>query len=227
MLRGTELQMVIDTETADESADSDDSDSRSESINDLAASEDDFDWGESDDLKTPKKQIDNKTEQAITSFERFAFPEWSREFPLEINGEHLPLRVLRLQLLYGGAFCTNMELIDLSTPAHIRFDVQDVLDLLKDKREDKMHRCTYTLNSINKLVLPNVKELTSGDMVKKILEDFCGVLCGENGKIRELVLRSDEISNEFTTGDLGWVEDFLSSYNLDTVTVSILQLIIV
>ena len=153
--------------------------------------------------------IDNATEKAITSFERFIFPEW----PEESNGE--ALRVLRIQLLNGGGFCADMKLIDLSTPANVRLDTRDVLNLLKEKKR---------LNSIKKLVLPNVKELTAGDMVKNVLKDFCGVLCGENGKIKELVLRSDEISNEFTAGDLGWVKDFLSSYDMDTVTVSILQL---
>ena len=160
--------------------------------------------------------IPNATKKAITSFERFIFPEW----PAQIKGSDTEaLRMLRLQLLNGGGFCVDMKLIDLSTPANVRLDIQDVLNLLKEKFEEMSH---CTLNSIEKLVLPNVKELTAGDIVKKILKEFCLVLCGENGEIKELVLRSDEISNEFTAGDLGWIEDFLSSYNLDTVTVSIL-----
>ena len=121
--------------------------------------------------------------------------------------------------MHGGGFCTDMKQIDLSTPANVRFNIQDVLDLFKDK----MSHCT--LNSIEKLLLPNVKELTTGDMVKDMLEGFCRILCGENGKIKELVLRSDKISNEFTAGDLEWVTSFLSSYNLDRVTVSVLQLV--
>ena len=94
-----------------------------------------------------KNKVDNKTKQAITSFERFVFPEW----PLEINDEPLPLSVLCLQLLYGRGFCLGMKLIDLSTPANIRFDIKDVLNLL----QDKMRHCT--LKSIEKLVLPHCR----------------------------------------------------------------------
>ena len=166
--------------------------------------------------------IVNATEKAITSFERFIFPEWPGHGQIgksSAEALRLALRVLRLQLMHGGGFCTDMKQIDLSTPANVRFDIQDVLDLFKDK----MSHCT--LNSIEKLLLPNVKELTTGDMVKDMLEGFCRILCGENGKIKELVLRSDKISNEFTAGDLEWVTSFLSSYNLDRVTVSVLQLV--
>lgn len=153
----------------------------------------------------------NNTEKALTSFERFIFPEWPNQ-TAESNDE--ALEVLRLQLLYGGGFCADMKLIDLSTPDNVRFDMRDVLRLLKEKMGHS------AINSVEKFVLPNVKQLTTGDMVKNLLGDFCGAFCGENVKIKEVVLRCDEVSSEFMAGDLEWVDSFLSCYNLDRTTVS-------
>lgn len=157
--------------------------------------------------------IDNTTEKAITTFGNFVLPGWPEE---SAEGNVMALKLLRCQFLYGGGFCTEMDSIDLSTPANVRLDIQAVLGLLKEK----MNHCT--INSVGKFVLPNVKELTTGDNVKNMLGDFCGTLCG-NGersiKIKEVVIKCDEISNDFTAGDLEWVEDFLSCYSLDRVTV--------
>ena len=148
----------------------------------------------------------NNTEKALTSFKRFIFPEWPKQ---TAEGNDEALEVLNLQLHHGGGFYANMKLIDLSTPANVRFDIQCVLDLLKKKMRHS------TINSVEIFVLPNVKELTGGDMVKNMLGDFCG----ENIKIKEVVLKSDEVSSGFTAGDLEWVKGFLSHYNLDKVTV--------
>ena len=152
----------------------------------------------------------NNTEKALTSFDRFIFPEWPKQ-TAECSDE--ALEVLRLQLLYGGGFCADMNLIDLSTPENVRLDIQDVLSLFKEKMRHS------TINSVEKFVLPNVKQLTTGDMVENLLGDFCGAFCGENITIKEVVLRCDEISSEFIAGDLKWVDRFLSHYNLDKVTV--------
>jgi len=121
-----------------------------------------------------------------------------------------------MQLRYGGGFYANMELIDLSTPVNVRFDTEDVLHLLKEK----IGHCA--IKSIDKFVLPNLKELTGGDVAKNILGGFCGALCGENTengiKIKEVVLRCDKVSSNFTA-NLEWIDSFLSCYNLDTVNV--------
>ena len=152
----------------------------------------------------------NNTEKALTSFERFIFPEWPKQ-TAECSDE--ALEVLRLQLLYGGGFCADMKLIDLSTPENVRFDIQGVLSHFKEKMRHS------AINSVEKFVLPNVKQFTTGDIVENLLGDFCGAFCGENITIKEVVLRCDEIPSEFTAGDLKWVDRFLSHYNLDKVTV--------
>ena len=165
-------------------------------------------------LYNPSYNVDNSTEKALTSFERFVSPEWPVAQSVQSNDE--ALETLILQLEHGGGFCTDvMKLIDLSTPDNIRFDIRDVLGLMKDKMKDS------TISSIERLVLPNMKELTAGDTVREILGDFCGILCGENGKISEVVLKSDEIPSTFTAGNLEWVKGFCSHYKVDKITVSI------
>ena len=153
--------------------------------------------------------IDNTTEKAITRFERFIFPEW----PAGANDE--ALEMLRQQLEHCGGFCAEMKLIDLSTPENVRFDIEEVLELLKHKISDRV----IPINSVETFVLPNVKKLTSGEAVKNMLGDYCGAFCGENTTIKEVVLRCDEISDDFVAGDLEWVKGFFSCYSMDRVIV--------
>ena len=162
------------------------------------------------------REYPNNTKEALTSFERFIFPEWPGKQTAERNSE--ALEVLRLQLLYGGGFCSDMKLIDLSTPENVRFDSEEVSRVLKLLKEKMRHS---TINSVEKFILPNVKQLTTGDMVKNLLGDFCGAFCGEETKVNitEVVLRCDEVSSEFIADDLKWVDSFLSRYNLDRTTV--------
>ena len=171
---------------------------------------------EEEPLCNPSYNVVNTTEKALTSFERFVSSEWPVAQSAESNDE--ALETLMLQLEHGGGFCTDvMKLIDLSTPDNVRFDIPDVLYLLTDKMKGS------TISSVKKLVLPNVKELTAGDRVKELLGNFCGILCGENGKISEVVLKSDEISSTFTAGNLEWVKGFYSQYKVDKITVSIYE----
>lgn len=148
----------------------------------------------------------NTTEKALSNFEGFISNEWPRNW----GGE---LRVLELQLMYGGEFCENMKLIDLSTPAHVRLDSSEVLGLL----EKKITNNKFPMKCIERLVLPNVKELTSGDMVKEEIEKFCRALGGKGTtavKVKEVIMKCDEVSSKFITGDLKWIGRFFLNSNL-------------
>lgn len=154
----------------------------------------------------------NATEKPLTKFEDFISNEW----PEGWEGE---LQVLHLQLMHGGEFCENMKVIDLSTPAHVRPDVTEVLSLL----EVKISTNKYAMKHVHKLVLPDVRELASGDMVKEVIENYCRVLRSERTamvKIAEVVIRCDKVSNNFTAGNLRWIEGFHTCNKLGAITVS-------
>ena len=153
----------------------------------------------------------NATEKPLSKFEGFISNEW----PEGWGGE---LEVLELLLTHGGEFCTDMGVIDLSTPAHVRLDSTKALDLLKNKIMNNKS----TLESVAKLVLLNVGELASGDQVKALIEDHCRVLSckGTKVQIKEVIIKCDEVSTKFVTGDMRWIGDFRSCNNLGAIAVS-------
>jgi len=148
-------------------------------------------------------EIQNNTEAAITTFERFISNEWPDDL------QDLALEVLRYQFMYGGGFCSVMKTVDLSTPKNVRLDIEKVLLLLKEKTS------ISHITSLQKFVLPVVKTLRSGDVVKKLLGDFCGALSGgltTLPKVDEIVIHCDELSNDFHPGDLEWIGEFHSAF---------------
>ena len=153
----------------------------------------------------------NATEKPLSKFEGFISNEW----PEGWRGE---LEVLHRNLTHGGDFSTDMEVIDLSTPACVRLDSTKVLDLL----ESKIMNSESTLEHVGKLFLPNVRELASGDEVKAMIEDYCRVLRGQGTKVRieGVIIKCDEVSAKFVPGDTSWIEGFRSYNNLGTIAVS-------
>ena len=147
------------------------------------------------------EEVQNNTEKAITTFERFVSWEWPE------NCNDGAMEKLRLQLKHGGGFSSTMKTIDFSTPKNVRLDTDEVLGLLCEKTQHSR------IESAEKLVLPVVTNLRSGEVVKNLLEDFCAALAGGSStllRINEIVLRCDEIPNDFCTGDLEWIENFHS-----------------
>ena len=145
--------------------------------------------------------IQNNTETAITVFECFV----SREWPGNCNDE--AIKMLELQLHYGGGFSSNMVKIDLSTPKDVRLKTDQVLDLL----DKKTHHSP--IESVEKIVFPAIKKLQSGDEVMRLVRDLYRILLSgshKRPKIDEMVFHFDEISDEFCAGDLEWIEKFRS-----------------
>ena len=154
----------------------------------------------------------NTTEKPLSNFEGCIDNDW----PIGWGGE---LQVLQLHLMCGGEFCANMKTIDLSTPAHVRLDSSEVLRLLGNKIMNNKS----AIEQVGKFVLPNVKEITSGDMVKVMIEKFCRALCGKGTTIvwiREIIIQCDEVSSKFVPGNLRWIETFRSCNKLNVITVS-------
>ena len=123
----------------------------------------------------------NATEKSLNHFEGFISNNW----PADHGGELQVMTVLQLQLMSGGEFCANMKAIDFSTPAHVKLDSSEVLGLLKNKTTSNK----FAIQKVGKFVLPNVKEITSGDMVKIMIEKFCRALCGKG----TTMVRIDEV----------------------------------
>ena len=157
----------------------------------------------------------NATEKPLSHFEGFLSNDW----PVDGGSELQVMAVLQLQLMRGGEFCANVKTIDFSTPAHVRLDSSEVLRLLKIKTMNNK----FTIEQVGKFVLPNVKEVTSGGMVKTMIEEFCRALCGKGTtvvRINEIIIQCDEVSRKFVAGDLRWIEGFRSYNNLNVITVS-------
>ena len=150
-------------------------------------------------------------EKRLSKFEGFISNKW----PEGRGGE---LEVLQAQLTHGGDFSTDMKVIDLSTPACVGMDTTKVLSLL----ENKILNGKDTLEHIGTLVLPNVRELASGDEVKVMIEDYCRILCcrGKKVQLEEVIIKCDEVSGKFVPGDLSWIEGFRSYNNVGTIAVS-------
>jgi len=140
------------------------------------------------------REIINKTESSITVFEGFIADGW----PITTS-EVKALEVLEQQLKYGGGFCEEMKRIDLSTPPNVYLDIDQVISLLSHKTN------TSAVKKVEKFVLPNIRVLESGDMIKKLLEDFCQSLGGST-TIDELSIHCDQVSDKFIANDLKWIK---------------------
>ena len=64
-------------------------------------------------------------------------------------------------------------------------------------------------------MLLNVRELASGDQVKALIEDHCRVLSckGTKVQIKEVIIKCDEVSTKFVTGDMRWIGIFVLTTN--------------
>jgi len=147
------------------------------------------------------EELQNNTEKAITTFERFVSREWPE------NCNDVAIKKLGLQLKYGGGFISTMKTIDFSTPKDVRLDTDKVWALLYEKTRHSR------IESVEKLVLPVVTKLRSGEVVRDLIKDFCLALAGGSNQlplIDEIVLHCDEIPDNFCTGDLDWIERFYS-----------------
>ena len=154
--------------------------------------------------------LTNATKEPLNCFNVFISEDWPKGW----RGE---LQALELQLMHGGEFSTNMKEIDLSTPSHIRLNASEVLPLL----EKKMMNNKFTVEQIKKFVLPNIEEVTSGDMIKEMIESYCRAVGGKGTPvIKHLIIKCDEVSSNFAAGKLKWINGFRACNNLDVITVS-------
>ena len=153
----------------------------------------------------------NATRSSLTVFVDFITDQWPS------GNDSKALEVLELQLKYGGGFCAEMERFDLSTPPHVRLDMDKVLSFLSHKTN------TSAVKKLEKFVLPNIEILESGDVVMKLLGDYCGALGGTVTvtTIDELLLHCDQISDNFVAGDLHRIKTLCNLHQISRISVHV------
>lgn len=160
------------------------------------------------------ENIKNETKRSLVRFEA------SRIFNSEWPGgnDEKVVQALERQFRFAGGFHTDMELIDLDTPSNIRLNTEKVLDFLRIKRP---------ITSVEKFVIPNVGILTSSDQVRDIVETFCDALGHGSPNnynpvtVKALTLPCDEVSNEFHSENVDWIDQFCSHYGVKRVDITV------
>ena len=161
-------------------------------------------------VETTEGHIKNETERSLVRFE--ANRIFSSEWPSSNGGK--VIQALGHQLRFAGGFHAHMEVIDLDTPTNVRLDTEKVLRFLKTKPP---------ITSVQKLVIPNVGKLTSSDQVKDVVGKFCTAL-GTPDKpvsVQSLTLPCDEVSNDFYSGNINWIDQFYSSHGVKRVDIPV------
>ena len=159
-------------------------------------------------VETTEERIKNETERSLVRFE--ANRIFSSEWPSSNGGK--VIQALGHQLRFAGGFHAHMEVIDLDTPTNVRLDTEKVLGFLKTKPP---------ITSVQKLVIPNVGKLTSSDQVKDVVRKFCIALGTPDKRLSvpSLTLPCDEVSNDFYSGNLNWIDQFYSSHDVKRVDI--------
>ena len=163
-----------------------------------------------------ESKVINATESSLTVFEGFITDQWLS------GNDNKALEVLELQFKYAGGFCTEMQRLDLSTPPRVRLDLDKTLGLLRNKTDKR------GITKLEKFVLPNMEILESGDILRKVCEDYCGALCGTTvTAIDQLWLHCDQISENFVAGDLQWIKELRGRYQMNQINVSYLNIVLI
>ena len=156
-----------------------------------------------------RNKVINATKSSLTVFTRFIKDQWPS------GDDNMALEVLELQLKYAGGFCTEMQILDLSTTSHVRLDLGKTLGLLRNKTG------SCGIKKLKKFVLPNIKILESGDILGKVCRGYCRALCSTTETvIDQLCLHCDEISDSFVAGDLQWIKELRGLYQMSQINVS-------
>ena len=159
----------------------------------------------------------NATKEPLNCFRTCINENWPKGW----RGE---LQVLYFRLMHGGEFRAVMEEIDLSTPPHVRFDVSALLPLL----EKKITNNKWPIKQIGTFVLPNIEEVTSGDVIKEMIESYCRAVGGKGTTvIKQLIIKCDKVSSNFVAGNLSWIKGFRACNNLDVIMVNSVVVVII